>query len=79
MDDDKLNDTIKGLEKLIADDWIWKHADCYASLCSDALELLKESAEDVKPFHKCIGNEYTLIEESHFDYCPYCGKKVFWE
>ena len=35
--------------------------------------------EDVKPFHKCVGNEYTLIEDSGFDYCPYCGKKVFWE
>ena len=35
--------------------------------------------EDVKPFHKCFGNEYTLIEDSGFDYCPYCGKKVFWE
>ena len=35
--------------------------------------------EEIKPFHKCIGKEYTLIEDSGFDYCPYCGKKVFWE
>ena len=32
----------------------------------------------VKPFHKCNGSEYTLIEDSHFDFCPYCGKPIDW-
>lgn len=35
--------------------------------------------EAVEPFHKCTGKEYTLIEDSHFDYCPYCGKPITWE
>lgn len=54
MDDGKLNNTIKVLEKLIADDWIWKHAECCASLCSDALELLKEQAEQKKQILKAV-------------------------
>jgi hypothetical protein len=47
------------------------------SYIDDALALLKEQ-EAVEPFHKCIGNEFSLIEDSHFDYCPYCGKPVTW-
>ena len=43
----------------------------------DILALLKEQ-EAVEPFHKCIGNEFSLIEDSHFDYCPYCGKPISW-
>ena len=43
-----------------------------------AVTLLKEQ-EAVEPFHMCIGKEYTLIEDSHFDYCPYCGKPITWE
>jgi translation initiation factor 2 beta subunit (eIF-2beta)/eIF-5 len=42
------------------------------------LELLKEQKEGVKPFHKCIGESHTLIEDSNFDYCPYCGRKLLW-
>ena len=47
------------------------------------IELLKEQ-EAVKPFHKCIGNEFSLIaseliEDAHYDYCPYCGKPITWE
>ena len=33
---------IEGLRKIIADDWIWKHADYYASLISDAVKLLEK-------------------------------------
>lgn len=33
---------IKGLQKAIDCDWMWKHADYYARLMSDALALLKE-------------------------------------
>ena len=33
---------IECLQKIIADDWIWKHADYYASLISDAVELLEK-------------------------------------
>ena len=40
-------------------------------------ELLKEQ-EAVEPFHKCIGKDFSLIEDSHFDYCPYCGKPITW-
>ena len=40
-------------------------------------KLLKDQ-KSVEPFHKCIGNEFSLIEDSHFDYCPYCGKPITW-
>ena len=40
-------------------------------------KLLKEQ-EAVEPFHKCIGKDFSLIEDSHFDYCPYCGKPITW-
>jgi hypothetical protein len=46
---------IEGLQKIIADDWIWKHADYYASLISDALDILKEQ-EAKPPVH--IHEEY---------------------
>lgn len=49
----------------------WKLAD-------DILVLLKEQ-EAVEPFHRCIGKEFSLIEDSYFDYCPYCGKPITWE
>lgn len=42
----------------------------------DALELLKEQQEEVEPHHKCIGETYSLITESHVTYCPWCGKKI---
>lgn len=32
----------------------------------------------VEPFHRCIGKDFSLIEDSHFDYCPYCGKPITW-
>ena len=38
---------------------------------------LKEQ-EAVEPFHRCIGKDFSLIEDSHFDYCPYCGKPITW-
>ena len=41
------------------------------------LALLKEQ-EAVEPFHRCIGKDFSLIEDSHFDYCPYCGKRITW-
>ena len=41
------------------------------------LALLKEQ-EAVEPFHRCIGKDFSLIEDSHFDYCPYCGKPITW-
>ena len=40
-------------------------------------ELLEEQ-EAVEPFHKCIGKNFSLIEDSHYDYCPYCGKPITW-
>ena len=50
---------------------------CTTSLCDDVLSLLKEQGA-VEPFHRCIGKEFSLIEDSHFDYCPYCGKPITW-
>ena len=38
---------------------------------------LKEQ-EAVEPFHKCIGKNFSLVEDSHYDYCPYCGKPITW-
>ena len=49
----------------------------YAWLCRSAVALLKEQ-EAVEPFHRCIGKDFSLIEDSHFDYCPYCGKPITW-
>ena len=52
----------------------------YGGWCATILEavtLLKEQ-EAVEPFHKCIDKDFTLIEDSHFDYCPYCGKPITW-
>lgn len=49
-----------------------------AEMAEGLKELLKEQ-EAVEPFHKCIGNEFSLIEDSHYDYCPYCGKPITWE
>ena len=43
----------------------------------DILELLKEQ-EAVEPFHRCIGKDFSLVEDSHFNYCPYCGKPITW-
>ena len=77
-------------EKVISDlqeqiDWIrdnefhkfpgWGHT---VLAMKDALALLKEM-EAVEPFHKCIGNEFSLIEDRYYDYCPYCGKPIAWE
>ena len=47
---------------------------CY-QLQDDFHVLLKEQ-EAVEPFHKCIGESYTLIEDSGFVFCPYCGKPI---
>ena len=52
--------------------------DCQENLKIDALALLKEQ-KAVEPFHKCIGKDFILIEDSHFDYCPYCGNPILWE
>lgn len=47
---------------------------------SDANAILAMLTEQdaVKPFHKCIDKAFTLIEDSHFDYYPYCGKVIKW-
>lgn len=50
---------------------------CRESLMEDAYDLLKEQ-EPVEPFHRCINSEFSLVEDSHFDYCPYCGKPITW-
>lgn len=41
----------------------------------EVLALLKEP-EAVEPHHKCIGETYSLIRESHVMYCPWCGRKI---
>ena len=45
----------------------------------DALTPLRNQ-ETVEPFHKCSGfnNEYELIADERFNFCPYCGRKVKW-
>ena len=52
-----------------------EYGQCRESLMADAYDLLKEQ-EAVEPFHRCIGNSHTLIEDSGFNYCPYCGKPI---
>ena len=41
------------------------------------VELLKEQ-KAVEPFHKCTDKNFSLIEDSNYDYCPYCGKPITW-
>ena len=59
---------IEGLKKIIDDDWMWKHADYYASLISDAVKLLKEqdncencsiAIEDRQPVVRCKDCEHS--------------------
>ena len=68
-----LSKTAKAVKKLN------KNAPIKISLkcVEDILELLKEQ-EAVEPFHKCIYKAFTLIDDNHFDYCPYCGKPIVW-
>ena len=47
----------------------------YKQVINRAVDLLKEQVE-VEPHHKCIGETYSLITESHVVYCPWCGKKI---
>ena len=51
---------------------------CMEELMADAYTLLKEQ-EAVEPFHKCIGKSFSLIQDSNYNYCPYCGKPITWE
>ena len=63
---------IEGLKKIIDDDWMWKHADYYASLISDAVKLLKEqdncencsiAIEDRQPVVRCKDCRYWTSEK----------------
>lgn len=47
--------------------------------CCEAWKPKGKKQQCVKPFHRCNGSEYTLIEDSHFDFCPYCGKPIDWK
>ena len=58
---------------------------CVDELCNDAIDLLKEQ-EPVKPIRintnfeqswKC--GECGGLVNTHFKYCPYCGREVKWE
>jgi hypothetical protein len=86
---------IKGLQTIIDDDWMCKHADYYASIISDALALLKEQ-EAVKPIFdevdvcgRCGNCGHALTQQKkigdnvlideRYDYCPSCGRAVKWE
>lgn len=59
---------IEGLQKIIADDWIWKHADCFASFISDAVALLKE--------HEAVKVQYTAMGGLRYGACPQCDARV---
>ena len=50
----------------------------YLDSLTDAISLLKEQ-DVVEPFHKCIGKSFSLIQDSNYNYCPYCGKSITWE
>lgn len=57
--------------------------DCNDKLMRDALELLKEQ-EAVKPVKQIEQTEWTVCGNcgkhiiSKWQYCPYCGKKMWW-
>ena len=73
---------IKGLEEAckVIEDYIPSRYGGKARMaCRDAIDLLQEQ-ETVEPFHKCSGfsNEYELIADERFNFCPYCGRKVKW-
>ena len=44
-----------------------------------AKKELKKGQGQIKPWHKCCGNEYSLVEDSTYNFCPFCGKRVNWE
>ena len=80
-----LEETVERLEKIVNDDWIWKHADYYASCISDALELLKEKT--VIPHRNysylsqwwCECGWHLGRIDSGVKYCANCGRKVDWD
>ena len=76
---------INGLLSIVSDDWMWEHADYYASIATDALALLKEQ-EPVKPIIErthtgfwplCGVCEGALMAQGKF--CPHCGRAVKWD
>ncbi len=78
MDRDRV---IEGLQKIIEDDWIWKHADYDASVISDAIALLKEQ-EAREPHYTTLrylvnGMEVTVRHPE----CPRCIENglVLWD
>lgn len=83
---------IKELKKIIADEWMFRHADYYQQICKDALTMLK-AQEPVKPKvdvdvwvcgncgtsleRQSLAGPNVLIAEQ-FNYCPQCGRAVKW-
>lgn len=70
-----MKQTIKSLEKIINDDWIWKHADYYASVISDALELLKKQEQEIETLRQIVQSMMEGIVVSHSPEivrCKYC-------
>lgn len=78
---------IKGLEMIVADDKMWRKADYYATICKEALELLK-AQEPIKPVWLGGENEHIgfyacgscgMNMGTNPNYCWYCGRKVKWD
>ena len=72
---------IEGLHKIIADDWIWKHADYYAILISDAVKLLEKQEAVVNciscTFYRSSDGHCTLHEDrwKPEGYCSWAIRK----
>jgi hypothetical protein len=76
-DREKVIKGLRDIDGFIAGRVRFEQAKNFMRTIDEAVVLLKEQ-EAVEPFHKCIGKDFSLIEDSHFDYCPYCGKSITW-
>ena len=68
--DELLHKKQKDIDRLCNEISEWKH---------NYHDRPLKKQEAVAPFHRCIGNEHALIENSHFDFCPYCGRPIDWK
>ena len=66
------DDAIQGLRKIIDDDWMWKHADYYASLISNAVNYLESQPEVVL----CKDCKYATYYHERFSDNYVCKKNM---
>ena len=56
----------------------YRHFDaetCVQHLIKDVLALLNGNGK-VYVLHRCLKNEFVLIEDDEYNFCPYCGMEI---